>query len=163
PLFSHARSRVRFVSVNREAAASPAGGSSGAAARGRGAPLFDMGRALRRPGAPGLYVRSHRRMREPAWPACLQTASWGPGCRLGIGDGRKGGARVLGPLGGVPEIALAARFDDWFARYVERHITDAGREAVERHRRGGELVAIVTGASVYTARPLARRLGIEHV
>ena len=32
-----------------------------------------------------------------------------------------------------------------------------------QHRARGEAVAIVTGASPYAARPLARRLGIEHV
>jgi HAD superfamily hydrolase (TIGR01490 family) len=58
---------------------------------------------------------------------------------------------------------LAARCDDWFSRYVERHITDGGREAVRRHRAAGDLCAIVTGASPYASWPLARRLGIEHV
>jgi HAD superfamily phosphoserine phosphatase-like hydrolase len=61
------------------------------------------------------------------------------------------------------ETVLAARCDDWFPRFVERHITDRGREAVRRHREAGDLCAIVTGASPYTAKPLARQLGIEHV
>ena len=58
---------------------------------------------------------------------------------------------------------MAARCDDWFSRYVEKHITDGGRAAVRRHREAGDLCAIVTGASPYASRPLARRLGIDHV
>jgi HAD superfamily hydrolase (TIGR01490 family) len=58
---------------------------------------------------------------------------------------------------------LSARCDDWFRRFVEPHVADAGRRAVAHHRERGDLVAIVTGASPYAARPLARRLGIEHV
>jgi HAD superfamily phosphoserine phosphatase-like hydrolase len=70
---------------------------------------------------------------------------------------------VLLTLRGMPEIVLAARCDDWFSRYVEPHITDAGRDAVRRHRAAGDICAIVTGASPYASWPLARRLHIEHV
>jgi HAD superfamily hydrolase (TIGR01490 family) len=34
---------------------------------------------------------------------------------------------------------------------------------VARHRDAGDLVAIVTGATPYVARPLGRELGIDHV
>jgi HAD superfamily hydrolase (TIGR01490 family) len=60
-------------------------------------------------------------------------------------------------------VVLAARCDDWFRRYVEPHVCDLGRRAVERHRERGDLLAIVTGASPYATSPLARRLGIPHV
>lgn len=53
--------------------------------------------------------------------------------------------------------------EDWFRRYVLEHVTDAGRRAVSQHRESGDLTAIVTGATPYAARPLARELGIEHV
>jgi HAD superfamily hydrolase (TIGR01490 family) len=46
---------------------------------------------------------------------------------------------------------------------VEPHVADRGRIAVETHRRRGDVLAIVTGATPYTTRPLARLLGIEHV
>jgi len=63
----------------------------------------------------------------------------------------------------MPETVLAARCDDWFRRFVEEHVCDRGREAVLKHRAAGDVVAIVTGATPYAARPLARRLGIDHV
>jgi HAD superfamily hydrolase (TIGR01490 family) len=63
----------------------------------------------------------------------------------------------------MPETVLAARCDDWFLRDVERHITDAGRLAVRKHQDAGDVCAIVTAASPYAARPLARILGIDHV
>ena len=58
---------------------------------------------------------------------------------------------------------MAARGDDWFRRWVEPHVCDLGRRAVERHRERGDLLAIVTGASPYVARPLGRRLGIPNI
>jgi HAD superfamily hydrolase (TIGR01490 family) len=47
--------------------------------------------------------------------------------------------------------------------YVLQHVADEGRKAVARHGEQGDTVAIVTGATPYAARPLARELGIEHV
>ena len=66
-------------------------------------------------------------------------------------------------LRGVAESELATRCEDWFARYVERYISPEGRAAVVRHQGAGDVCAIVTGASPYAARPLARRLEIQHV
>jgi HAD superfamily hydrolase (TIGR01490 family) len=64
---------------------------------------------------------------------------------------------------GMHETVLASRCDDWYRRFIETHVCDHGRRAVDEHRRRGEIVAIVTGASPYVARPLARALGIDHV
>jgi HAD superfamily hydrolase (TIGR01490 family) len=122
-----------------------------------------MDRTLVRLETPSLYVRYQREIGEATWRDSLMTAYWVAQYTLGILDAPKIAEKVLAPLRGVSETTLAARCDDWFGRYVERHITDAGREAVERHRRAGDLCAIVTGASPYASRPLARRLRIAHV
>jgi HAD superfamily hydrolase (TIGR01490 family) len=82
---------------------------------------------------------------------------------LGIIDAPDVASRALRQLEGMHETVFGARCDDWFRVMVERHVADAGRVAVDTHRKKGELVAIVTGASPYTARPLARLLGIQHV
>jgi HAD superfamily hydrolase (TIGR01490 family) len=43
------------------------------------------------------------------------------------------------------------------------HVASEGRRKVDEHLAAGDLVAIVTGATPYVARPLARLLGIAHV
>jgi HAD superfamily hydrolase (TIGR01490 family) len=58
---------------------------------------------------------------------------------------------------------MQARCDDWFFRDVEPLVSEQGRRAVVAHRAKGDVIAIVTGATPYIARPLARRLGIPHV
>jgi HAD superfamily phosphoserine phosphatase-like hydrolase len=121
-----------------EAPAQPAGA--------RRAALFDMDRTLLRKETASLYVRF-----------------WVAQYTLGVLDIERVAPKLLAEVRGLPETVLAARCDDWFARYVERYITDGGREAVRRHREAGELCAIVTGASPYAAWPLARRLRIDHV
>ncbi len=129
----------------------------------RRAALFDMDRTLLRVETATLYVRYQREIGEASWRDMARTMRWVAAYTLGVLDAPKVAERVLTTLTGMPENAMAARCDDWFSRYVERHIADAGREAVSRHQSDGDLCAIVTGASRYASWPLARRLGIDHV
>jgi HAD superfamily hydrolase (TIGR01490 family) len=129
----------------------------------RRAALFDMDRTLLRKESASLYVRFQIDTGEASWADMAQTLYWVAQYTLGVLDFERVAATVVAHLRGLPETVLAARCDDWFSRYVEKHITDGGRLAVRRHRDAGDLCAIVTGASPYASRPLARRLGIEHV
>ena len=58
---------------------------------------------------------------------------------------------------------MISHCNEWFGESVLPHVCDAGRAAVEHHRAAGDVVAIVTSATPYAARPLAKELGIEHV
>jgi HAD superfamily hydrolase (TIGR01490 family) len=122
-----------------------------------------MDRTLLRVETASLYVRYQREIGEASVSDLLRTMMWVGQYTLGVLDAERVAKKVLWTLRGTPETVLAARCDDWFGRYVERHIACAGREAVRRHQGAGDLCAIVTGASPYAARPLARRLGIDHV
>lgn len=127
------------------------------------AALFDMDRTLVRRETASLYLRYQRDLGEATWRDSARVAYWVAKYTLGVLDAPEVATRVIRTLEGMPETVLAARCDDWFRRYVEEHVCDLGRRAVERHRGAGEILAIVTGASPYAARPLARRLGIPHV
>lgn len=127
------------------------------------AALFDMDRTLVRKETLSLYVKYQRKLGEAKRTDMLKVVYWVAQYTLGVIDAPEVAARALKALAGTPEAALAARCDDWFRRYVEPHICDLGRQAVEKHRAQGDLLAIVTGASPYVAHPLARRLDIPHV
>src|SRR5262245_40260420 len=122
-----------------------------------------MDRTLLRVETASLYVRYQREIGEATWRDTLRTLNWVVQYTFGVLNAPKVAEEVLLTLRGVPETVMASRCDDWFARYVEPHITDGGREAVRHHRAHGDLCAIVTGASAYASRPLARRLDIDHV
>jgi HAD superfamily hydrolase (TIGR01490 family) len=127
------------------------------------AALFDMDRTLVRKETASLYVRYQREVGEATWRDQARVLWWVTQYTLGVIDAQDVAARVAMDFAGMPETVLSARCDDWFRRYVEPHVCDLGRRAVERHREAGEVLAIVTGASPYATRPLARRLGIPHV
>jgi len=127
------------------------------------AALFDMDRTLVRKETASLYVRHQRTLGEARRRDLLRVTFWVAKYTFGLIDAPEVAARALRSLAGTSEAALAARCDDWFRVWVEPHVCDLGRRAVERHRARGDVLAIVTGAWPYTARPLARRLGIPHV
>jgi HAD superfamily hydrolase (TIGR01490 family) len=127
------------------------------------AALFDMDRTLVRKETASLYVRYQRELGEATTRDLLKVTFWVAQYTLGVIDAPQVAARALKSLAGTYESVMAARCDDWFRRCVEQHVADRGRRAVEKHRAQGDLLAIVTGASPYAARPLARRLEIAHV
>ncbi|MRG94082.1 HAD family hydrolase [Polyangium spumosum] len=127
------------------------------------AALFDMDRTLVRKETASLYVRYLRDIGEATTFDLLKTLYWVGQYTLGLLDAENMAEKALGPLAGTPESVLSARCEDWFGKYVEVHIAEAGRRAVQRHKEAGDVCAIVTGATKYAARPLARRLAIEHV
>lgn len=127
------------------------------------AALFDMDRTLLAKETASLYVRHQRRIGEATGRDLARTLWWVGQYTLGVLDHAAIAEKALRSLEGMPENVMASRCDDWFRRDVERWITDAGRIAVARHRAAGDTCAIVTGASLYASRPLARRLGIPHV
>lgn len=127
------------------------------------AALFDMDRTLLHVETISLYVKHQRRMGEATWWDAVKAAYWLLEYTFGILDAPKVAEKVLVGIAGMPETVLAARCDDWFTHYVEKHIADEGRRAVARHQEAGDVCAIVTAASPYAARPLARILGMDHV
>ncbi|NUP07343.1 MAG: HAD family hydrolase [Polyangiaceae bacterium] len=125
--------------------------------------MFDMDRTLLEKETASLYVRYQREIGEASTMDLLRTLGWVAQYTIGTLDMPKVAERALRTLRGVPEIVVAARCDDWFRRSVEKYVTDGGRRAVKSHRERGDVCAIVTGASAYASRPLARLLGIPHV
>jgi HAD superfamily hydrolase (TIGR01490 family) len=127
------------------------------------AALFDMDRTLVRKETASLYVRYQRDRGEAGFWDSARVLYWVTQYTLGVIDAADVASRALRQLRGLPETVFSARCEDMFRVLVERHVTDEGRIAVDAHRKRGDLLAIVTGASPYTARPLARLLGIPHV
>ncbi len=128
----------------------------------RGA-LFDMDRTLVRRETATLFVRYQRERGEATWRDLLRALYWVTQYTLGVVDAPAVAAKALRQFEGTKETALADKCEAFFASHVEEHVCSLGREAVARHRAAGDIVAIVTGATPYGARPVARHLGIEHV
>lgn len=127
------------------------------------AALFDLDRTLVRKETATLYVRWQREVGQATTRDLARVMFWVAQYTLGILDAQAVAARAVATLRGKPEREMIDECESWFRSHVLAHVADEGRRAVERHRARGDLVAIVTGATPYVARPLARTLGIDHV
>jgi len=127
------------------------------------AALFDLDRTLVRKETATLYVKWQRQVGRATTRDLLRTMYWVAQYTLGIIDAPAVAKRAVATLAGKPEQEMIDECDAWFESHVLPHVAEEGRRAVERHRRMGDLVAIVTGATPYVARPLARLLEIDHV
>jgi HAD superfamily hydrolase (TIGR01490 family) len=66
-------------------------------------------------------------------------------------------------LKGQSEAEMVTFCEKWYDEVVRNYIYPEARELIHRHLDEGFNVVIVTGATRYVARPLARDLNIEHV
>ncbi len=127
------------------------------------AALFDLDRTLVRKETATLYVKWQRQVGRATTRDLIRTMYWVAQYTLGIIDAPAVAKRAVATLAGKPEQEMIDECEAWFQSHVLPHVADEGRRAVERHRRMGDLVAIVTGATPYVARPLGRLLDIDHV
>lgn len=127
------------------------------------AALFDMDRTLIKKDSAALYTRYRRDIGEASLKDMAQVGWWAFQYTLGVIDAPRVAKKALEHFRGLDEKKLAESCRAWFKDYVLEHVQPAGREAVERHRKQGDYLAIVTGATIYAARPLADELGIETV
>ncbi len=129
----------------------------------RRAAFFDLDRTLVRVDTPRLYTRFRRARGEATWRDSLQVAWWVLQYTAGIIDAPRVAREALEDFAGKEEAWLIRSCDEWFPQYVLPEIQARGREIVDSHKQAGDLVAIVTAATQYVARPVARELGIDHV
>jgi len=129
----------------------------------RRAALFDMDRTLIRKNTASLYTRYRRDLGEAGLKDSFLVGWWVLQYTLGLVNAEGVARKALGAYKGTAELDMVARCREWFPAYVLPHLTRAAREAVEQHKRAGDLLAIVTGSTRYAALPLADALGIDHV
>lgn len=129
----------------------------------RRAALFDMDRTLLKKDTAALYTRYRRDRGEVGIKDMLQVGLWMFQYTMGVIDAPRVALKALEHFRGREERWLVESCEGWFKEYVLEHVQPKGREAVERHRAQGDVVAIVTGATPYAANPLARELDIDTV
>lgn len=100
----------------------------------------------------------------------LDAASWGARIRRFAEEYRAGTFDVnayvdfqMELLAAFPRATLDAWHRDFMQRHVQPAIHDAARELIDRHRRQGHELALVTGTNAYVVTPIAQAFGLPHV
>ena len=126
---------------------------------GRIAALFDLDKTLLDTSSAVLYARylyrnglmSRRQLARVAWWTVLS--------RLGFLDMQELAPRLLSDAAGDDEGEVRRQCDLWFAQDVLPHLTEKGRQRVAEHQAQGHVLAIVSGSTQYSVRPMAEYLG----
>jgi HAD superfamily hydrolase (TIGR01490 family) len=66
-------------------------------------------------------------------------------------------------LARFPRASLDAWHAEFMDQFVRPHVRREALALVDRHRRAGDELALVTGTNSYVVTPIAREFGIEHV
>lgn len=70
---------------------------------------------------------------------------------------------ALAPLKGVPETTLSAWHARFMAERIEPMIAPGAMPLLQKHRKRGDTVAIITATNSFVTAPIARRLGVDHL
>ena len=122
-----------------------------------------MDRTLLRKDSASLYMRYQRKSGHASARDVAKVAWWILQYTFGVVDARKVAAKVVRAYEGRSEESMRAWCETWFEDHVRQYVTEAGRRAHDRHKKAGDIVAIVTGATPYIAGPVARDLGVDHI
>lgn len=127
------------------------------------AAFFDMDRTLVRVSTGRLFIRWRFLSGKAGLRDLLRFSSWMMQYTLGVIDPVDVTARALRHLEGIDAEAFELECRQWYRAMVRRYISDEARREVERRRRQGYVLAILSASTPYAAEPLAEDLGIDHV
>ncbi len=126
-----------------------------------GAAFFDLDGTLLTVNSARLWLRRERRRgRVGAWQlarALLMLGSY----QLGFLDMEGALRAALRPIRGVPEEQLRAETRAWWEEDVRPFVAPGARATVDRHRRAGELLVLLTSSSRYAAEMAREEFGLD--
>jgi putative phosphoserine phosphatase / 1-acylglycerol-3-phosphate O-acyltransferase len=125
--------------------------------------FFDMDKTLIAENSGSLYMKTRYQRGEISGIDLLKGLGAYLQYKLGVLDIRNWTKNMMLQFRGESEAELEAWSREWFEEVVADTIYPEARERVEDHLSQGHVVAIVSGASKFVVRPLAQRLGIEHM
>ncbi|HET7504152.1 MAG TPA: HAD family hydrolase [Kofleriaceae bacterium] len=127
------------------------------------AAFFDMDNTLLRVETGMSWVRFLYRRGELPPKMVAKALYWQLLYKLAVLDMDAVFTRLVEGMRGDSEAEMIAKCEIWYRHHVAPEVAPAALDAIERHRRAGDLIVLATGSTQYAARPVARGVGIEHV
>jgi HAD superfamily hydrolase (TIGR01490 family) len=125
--------------------------------------FFDMDKTLIAENSGSLYMRYRYQRGEIGGVDLLKGLGAYLQYKLGILDIRNWTKNMMVQFRGENELQLEEQAVEWFEEMVAPTIYPAAAELVRSHQAQGHVVAIVSGATKFVVRPLAERMGIQHM
>ena len=126
----------------------------------RAAAFFDLDYTVLSKSSAVLWARYLHRTGRLGWRGMARMGLWTLQYRLAIIDMVHLTRRLVLDMKGQREADIVAECDRWFQEMVAPCITPRARERIDEHARRGHVVALLTAATPYVARPVAHALGL---
>ena len=127
----------------------------------RAAAFFDLDHTVLRKDTGMSWMRFLRRRGELSAAELARATWWALLYKAAVLDMEALATRLALDLDGQSEAEMAEKARIWHATDVAPMIRPAARHAIKVHRAAGDVLAIATGATQYSAEEVARGLGIE--
>ena len=125
--------------------------------------FFDMDKTLISENSGSLYMKHRYQKGEIGGIDLLKGFSAYFQYKLGLLDIRNWTKNMMIQFRGRREEELQKEALQWFDEMVVETIYPEAEQLVREHRAAGHVVVIISGATKFVVRPLAARLGIEHM
>jgi HAD superfamily hydrolase (TIGR01490 family) len=128
----------------------------------RRAAFFDMDNTVLRISTGTSWMKFLYRRGELSRLGMARAVYWSALYELAVLDMEALARRLVADLAGEPEAELIAKSEVWHRADVASEVAPRAIVAIERHRRRGDLVVLLTGSTQYASEAVARGLAIEH-
>jgi len=126
-----------------------------------GAAFFDLDGTLLTVNSATLWLRRERRLgRIGAWQAAQAALRIGA-YRLGFLDMEATLRAALAPYSGLAEEAMRTETRAWWNEEVRAFAAPGARPVLERHRRSGDALVLLTSSSRYAAEMAREEFGLD--
>lgn len=127
------------------------------------AAFFDMDGTLLSVNSGARYLHLLWRLGQITPSALARGFLWVAQYKLGIMDGDRVVSLALNEIRGQAESEMIERCRTWFREELRETIFPGARGVLERHRKEGHTLVLLTSATWYAAAPLCEELDIPHI
>jgi HAD superfamily hydrolase (TIGR01490 family) len=126
------------------------------------AAFFDLDNTVLRIDSGTSYMQFGRLRNEVSRARLAQVVWWALQYRMALLDVEELATRLALDYEGSLEDEIVAKCQVWYESFVGPQVAPAARDAIAAHRRRGEPVVLLTGATQYIADEVARELSFDH-
>jgi HAD superfamily hydrolase (TIGR01490 family) len=128
----------------------------------RVAAFFDIDHTVLEVNSGSKWVSYQRRSGQMGRWQLMQALSWLVRYRFGLLDFEAMTRKILIAYQGKAVAPIFEEVDAWFQRDVAATICTEARERIADHRAQGHVIALLTSATTFLARPVGRALDVAH-
>ena len=125
--------------------------------------FFDLDKTLIARNSGVLWIRRELRLGHITYWQALRASSWLIRYSLGYAEMERGMRWAIRSLDGVPEQDIADRITSFYDAEVKNLYRPGGHAALEKHRAQGDLLVLLSSASIYLGRYVQSALKLDDI